>query len=271
MGMEDNSRRLQTFPPDWRTLSGSTVSVDSLADAGFFYSCRRLSSGEATCFSCGRQVTDWTWKSAAQAHSQAADHCPFYSQEKKEEQKFNLEGNGTSCFTEFFFIAVTLLFRIVSFCLLLWVFMDQWLLVSNKLSTLYLIPLLYLLVFILLNSWCHFTFNSPSRSRPPWSLLSLLVPRPSSVISLPSATYYLFMNVLSNSILHALLWAALVSSCPQCLNILSMPAFETAWPIVLTLGSLAALSSIPYYLFSLKALRPTRVSPQPRNSFVVST
>jgi len=269
--MEDRNKRLQTFPPDWRTLSGSTVTVDSLADAGFFYSCRRLSSGEATCFSCGRQVTDWTWKSAAQAHSQAADHCPYYSTEKKEEQKYSMEGTGVSCFAEFFFIAVTLLFRIVSYCLLLWVFMDQWLSISSQLSPLYLIPLLYLIIFILFNAWCHFSFNPPSGSRPLWALISTLVPRPSSPMSLSSAASYLLINVLFNSIFHCFLWAAMSSICPSCLATLSMPAFVTAWPIVLTLGGLAFLSSIPYYFFTLKPLRPTRISPQPRNSFVVST
>ena len=169
------------------------------------------------------------------------------------DQKINLEEKGASCFVEFFFIAVTLLFRIASFCSLIWVFMvihsrkvqnlifynyfqDQWTIVSNKLPTLYLIPLLYFIVFILMNSWSHFAFNSPSRSRGFWAVLSLLVPRPSSSTSLPPATYYLVLNVLSNSMLHALLWAALSSGCPECLHTLSMPAFGTAWPIVLTLG-----------------------------------
>ena len=32
--MADRNRRLLTFPPDWRTLSGSTITIDSLADAG---------------------------------------------------------------------------------------------------------------------------------------------------------------------------------------------------------------------------------------------
>ena len=85
--MVDTEKRTNSFPPDWRNLSGTAIRPDSLAEAGnivyhniilkpeaglapgFFYSCRRLTSGEATCYSCGRQVTDWSsGKTAVQAH-----------------------------------------------------------------------------------------------------------------------------------------------------------------------------------------------------------
>ena len=40
--MEGEGRRRRSFPPEWGALSGSGLSVQSLAQAGFFYSCRRL-------------------------------------------------------------------------------------------------------------------------------------------------------------------------------------------------------------------------------------
>ena len=120
-------RRLASFPPDWSALSGGAGSPASLAEAGFFYSCRRLKSTEATCFSCGRQVADWTGKTAAQAHRQISDHCPLYSQEKAG-QELPVEGErrSVSCLAEVFFIGATLVFRVGSLLLLLGVFLPQW-------------------------------------------------------------------------------------------------------------------------------------------------
>merc|ERR1712106_366880 len=86
-----------------------------------------------------------------QAHRMATDHCPLYSDDKEISDSFeNLQKNSVSCFAEFFFIAATLLFRIASVCLLLWVFMEQWQQVSPSLPTLIIIPPLYLLILILL-------------------------------------------------------------------------------------------------------------------------
>jgi hypothetical protein len=183
----------------------------------------------------------------------------------------HLQGTNVSCFAEFFFIAATLLFRIASFCLLLWVFMGQWQVVSPHLPTLYLIPPLYLLILVLLNSWCHFSFTHQSSAQPYWALLSTLLPRPSTSLSLSSASQLLLINVTSNTLVHGLLWAAMSGTCFQCSQAISMPALSTAWPIVLVLGLLAVLSSIPYYFFTLKPSQPVRVSPKPRPSFVVST
>ena len=42
--MRDQDRRLFSFPPDWKTISGSSVAADQLAMAGYFYSCRRLTT-----------------------------------------------------------------------------------------------------------------------------------------------------------------------------------------------------------------------------------
>ena len=38
--MASLQRRIDSFPPDWTTISGSAGSATSLAEAGFFYSCR---------------------------------------------------------------------------------------------------------------------------------------------------------------------------------------------------------------------------------------
>ena len=55
---------------------------------------------------------------------QATEHCPFYSDDKEIPDAFDdQEKSGVSCFAEFFFISATVLFRIASICLLLWVFM----------------------------------------------------------------------------------------------------------------------------------------------------
>ena len=153
--IREHSHSLQTGEIYQEPLSGLIILQKQVLDwnwkemigiqfyaPGFFYSCRRLTSSEATCYSCGRQVTDWSnGKTAAQAHRmvrflesiklcnnvsfyQATDHCPLYSDDKEISDSFeNLQKNSVSCFAEFFFIAATLLFRIASVCLLLWVFM----------------------------------------------------------------------------------------------------------------------------------------------------
>ena len=40
--MEEERKRRRSFPPNWTAVSGSSVSSESLAQAGFFYSCRRF-------------------------------------------------------------------------------------------------------------------------------------------------------------------------------------------------------------------------------------
>ena len=125
--MASLSRRLDSFPPDWTQISGSAGSASSLAEAGFFYSCRRLKSSEATCYSCGRQVSDWAGKTGGQAHRQISDHCPLYTQDKAgQEMPVEGERRSVSCFAEFFFIAATIVFRLGSFLLILAVFLPQW-------------------------------------------------------------------------------------------------------------------------------------------------
>ena len=125
--MASLSRRLDSFPPDWAQISGSAGSASEIAEAGFFYSCRRLKSSEATCYSCGRQVSDWTGKTGIQAHRQISDHCPLYIQDKAgQEMPVEGERRSVSCFAEFFFIAATIVFRLGSFLLILAVFLPQW-------------------------------------------------------------------------------------------------------------------------------------------------
>ena len=117
-------KRTLSFPPDWPQLAGTSLAPDSLARAGFFYSCRRLNTSEATCFSCGRQVTDWTNVKTAEMARMCSEHCPLYTESKPAPPPEPLRrANNVSCFAEFLFIASTMLFRIASICLLLWVFM----------------------------------------------------------------------------------------------------------------------------------------------------
>ena len=53
------------------------------------------------------------------------DTCPLHVETKQNvsADSDSFEGTNVSCFAEFLFISTTLLFRIASFCLLLWVFM----------------------------------------------------------------------------------------------------------------------------------------------------
>eukprot|EP00092_Neocalanus_flemingeri_P003197 GFUD01003416.1.p1 GENE.GFUD01003416.1~~GFUD01003416.1.p1 ORF type:complete len:1055 (+),score=218.84 GFUD01003416.1:46-3210(+) len=270
--MVDIDKRTFSFPPDWRNLSGTAVRPDSLAEAGFFYSCRRLSSGEATCYSCGRQVTDWSnGKTAAQAHRMATDHCPLYTDDKEISESFeNLQKNSVSCFAEFFFIAATLLFRLASVCLLLWVFMEQWQQVSPFLPTLIIIPPLYLLILILLNFCTYYICLGAKGTSTIWAILSILLPRPVKA-SLSSARQLLVINVACNSLVHAFLWAAMIGACSECSLRLSLSSLSAAWPALLVLGILAILSAIPYYYFTIKPSRPATPPIKKGTTYVVST
>ena len=118
-------KRTLSFPPDWAQLAGTNLAPDSLARAGFFYSCRRLKTSEATHFSCGRQVTDWTNIKEAEMARMGSENSPLYTENKPAPPAEPRDGRTTnvSCFAEFLFIASTMLFRIASVCLLLWVFM----------------------------------------------------------------------------------------------------------------------------------------------------
>ena len=127
--MAEVNKRSFSFPPDWKIISGSSVNPDNLARAGFFYSCRRLTTCEATCYACGRQVQDWS--NVKTANKMCSDTCPLHVETKQNvsADSDSFEGTNVSCFAEFLFISTTLLFRIASFCLLLWVFMVS---VGNK-------------------------------------------------------------------------------------------------------------------------------------------
>merc|ERR1711892_1174305 len=270
--MADVEKRTYSFPPDWRNLSGTAIRPDNLAEAGFFYSCRRLTSGEATCYSCGRQVTDWSnGKTAVQAHRMATDHCPLYSEDKEISESFeNLHKNSVSCFAEFFFIAATLLFRIASVCLLLWVFMEQWQQVSPSLPTLIIIPPLYLLILILLNSCTYYVCLGSKGTSSIWALMSILLPRPLKG-SLSSARQLLVINVACNSLLHAFLWAAMIGACSECSLRLSLSSLSAAWPALLVLGIISILAAFPYYYFTIKPSRPATPPPKTGTTYVVST
>ena len=122
--MSREEKRSASFPPDWAQLAGTSLPPESLARAGFFYSCRRLTSSETTCFSSGRQVTDWSNIKEAELARMASEDSPLAIESKQAPSTANnMDNNNVSCFAEFLFIASTLLFRIASICLLLWVFM----------------------------------------------------------------------------------------------------------------------------------------------------
>ena len=195
--------------------------------------------------------------------------------------------NTVSCFSEFFFISATLVFRIGSFCLLLWVFMvfeqwiiiffnhylflfqEQWVHVSPSLSTILIIPPLYIFLLILLNC-CSYYLCLGSHARPLWAFLSVLLPRPLKS-SISSARKLLVINVACNSLVHAFLWAAMIGACTECSVILSISELSTAWPALLVFGLISILAAVPYYLFTVRPSRPVTNKVQNGTSYVVST
>ena len=222
--MRDPDRRLFSFPPDWKTISGSSVAADQLAMAGYFYSCRRLTTCETTCYGCGRQVADWT---GVKTVKQCGDTCPLHADTKQEEAGRGEGASHVSCFAEFLFLSTTLMFRLASLCLLLWVFMAQWTAVAGQLWTLAIIPPLYLLLLLLLNTSTYFLClgNTASASWL-WALASVLCPRPAKLSSVPlsAARQLLVTNVSSNTLVHAFLWAAMTAACSTCsLSPVSLP------------------------------------------------
>jgi len=273
--MSGADKRSLSFPPDWAQLSGTSVAPDSLAKAGFFYSCRRLTSSEATCYSCGRQVTDWTNVKTAEMARMCSEHCPLYTESKQAQPDLTaVENNNVSCFAEFLFIASTLLFRIASLCLLLWVFMDQWKSAGLSLITLVIIPPLYLVVLVLFNMTTYFIcLGNTSSTSWVWAAVSVLLPRPVKC-SLSSARQLLVLNVSSNLLLHAFLWAALTGACSSCSLSVSLSRLSAAWPVLTVLAILSVLLAFPYYFLTVRHLPPhTRTEDRGRdnNGFMVST
>ena len=271
--MADTGRRLASFPPDWKTISGSSVSPEALAKAGYFYSCRRLTGCETTEFSSGRQVQDWASTKTVKQFTEEMSSAE--NKRNTEMDGEEMTGANVSCFAEFLFIATTLLFRLASFCLLLWVFMDQWTTVSGQLWTLLIIPPLYLLVFILFNTATYFLcLGNSFTTSPLWALASILLPRPVKC-SLAAARQLLVINVSSNTLLHAFLWAAMTGSCSQCSLSVSLSSLSASWPALVVLCAVALLSSFPYYYLTVRN-QARDAPPQPGRShtnaaFMVST
>ena len=248
--MADTSRRLASFPPDWKTISGSSVSPEALAKAGYFYSCRRLTGCETTEFSSGRQVQDWASLKTVKQFTE--DMSSAESKRNTQVDGDEMTGANVSCFAEFLFISTTLLFRLASLCLLLWVFMDQWTSVSGQLWTLLIIPPLYLLVLILFNTATYFLcLGNSFTTSPLWALASVLLPRPVKC-SLAAARQLLVINVSSNTLLHAFLWAAMTGSCSQCSLSVSLSSLSASWPALVVLCAVAVLASFPYYYLTVR-------------------
>ena len=271
--MADTGRRLASFPPDWKTISGSSVSPEALAKAGYFYSCRRLTSCETTCYSSGRQVQDWTSMKTVKQFTD--DMSTAETKRNTEREDDEMSGANVSCFAEFLFISTTLLFRLASFCLLLWVFMDQWTSVSGQLWTLIIIPPLYLLVLVLFNTATYFLcLGNSFTTSPLWALVSVLLPRPVKC-TLAAARQLLVINVSSNTLLHAFLWAAMTGSCSQCSLSVSLASLSASWPALVVLCAVAVLSTLPYYTLTVR--HQARAAPQSagrshsNSAFIVST
>jgi len=171
------------------------------------------------------------------------------------------ERRNVSCFAEFFFIAATIVFRLGSFILILAVFLPQWHQVSPHLPPLYLLPPVYLFCLVLVNLVIHYSTLEDNSSLL-WALFSVIVPRPPSSAPLPAARRLLVVNVAVNTLMHALLWAALTGACSQCSLALSLPRLSVGWPVQTVLALIAALAAFPYYKLTLVPAQPTRASPR---------
>ena len=114
--------------------------------------------------------------------------------------------------------------------------------------------------------------GNTSSSGPVWAMVSVLLPRPVKC-SLSSARQLLVLNVSSNLLLHAFLWAALTGACSSCSISVSVSRLSAAWPVLLVLGLLSVLLTFPYYFLTVR-LQP-RHGPQhagrDNNGFMVST
>ena len=97
---------------------------------------------------------------------------------------------------------------------------------SPFLPPLYLLPPIYLFCLLLVNVVIHYATLEDASSLP-WAFLSMIVPRPPSSAPLPAARRLLVVNVAVNTLIHALLWAALTGACSQVIIIFtSFPLIE---------------------------------------------
>ena len=121
-----------------------------------------------------------------------------------------------------------------------------------NLLTLVIIPPLYVFVLVLFNTTTYFTcLGNTSSSSWLWALVSVLLPRPTKC-SLSSARQLLVVNLSSNMLLHAFLWAALTGACTSCSLSVSKLRLEAAWPVLLVLALLSVLLSLPYYFLTVR-------------------
>ena len=93
--------------------------------------------------------------------------------------------------------------------------------------------------------------GNTSSSSPVWAMVSVLLPRPVKC-SLSSARQLLVLNVSSNLLLHAFLWAALTGACTSCSLSVSLVRLEAAWPVLVVLAVLSVLLSLPYYFLTVR-------------------
>ena len=83
-----------------------------------------------------------------------------------------------------------------------------------------------------------------------WALVSLLLPRPVKC-DLSSARQLLAINVSSNTLLHAFLWAAMIGSCSACISQYES-SLAAAWPALVVLAAVAILATFPYYYLTVR-------------------
>jgi len=265
--MMDQKRRASSFPPNWKEMTGSTLPPKSLAEVGFFYSCKRLKNGEATCFSCGRQVSEWTCKSANEVHKSVSDSsCPL---QKQIQDIQNEDEISPPSLPKWIFVALIVISRITASALFIWVFETAVTSLYQFLPSLVLIPLVFLAIIILINPALYFVMlqNEKCGSEVLWGLVSFLVPNPSSSIQ------YIITNSVVNTCLHILLWGAMFGT-SHAVAIIAGRRMATIWPVLLVISSLSLLSIIPYWCVALKPVQRSRKSlkARPRTTgAVVST
>ena len=88
-------------------------------------------------------------------------------------------------------------------------------------------------------------YGCVDRSKLVWSLLSPLAPHPNASIR------YIVINLTVNTLLHCLLWAAMLGTSPVVFA-LAWKQLINVWPALIVLAALSALSVLPYWYLALK-------------------
>lgn len=274
--MQRLENRLRSFPPEWEAISRSLSPSSSLAKAGFFFSCRRLKFSEATCFSCGRQVTEWEGRTAEDVHRQFADSCPLYARDSSDSQlSSDMEVEWPSLLAASHLI-ISLVCRLLSVALLIWVFWEAFVSMSAFIPTLWILPVLFLLISLILNAGLYSSYFGEQQN-PFWAFASCLAPRPMPLVMTRPALRYLFVNNDVNMGLHAALWVAMFATADG-VAALCWQRLLAIWPVLLTIGLLTLVSPAPTWLLlhhttrqKHQVNRPSGTSKHKTDGHMVST